>query len=71
MLFLKVLLLSLQLFATEPEYDEPPTEPEIIHVEIEWRQKIRVGEIILDEEPAPKYYSDPFKLPPLFEDEEE
>ena len=68
MIVLKVLLLSLRLYAAEPEYEEPPTEPEVIHIEFHYLQKLSIGEVIVspyeDIEPTPQY-SDPF-LPPAF-----
>ena len=58
MFILKVLLLSLKLYATEPDYDEyfTPIEPEVISIDLTYRQ-LTVGEIIIDpyEELRPVY----------------
>jgi hypothetical protein len=49
MFLLKVLLLSLRLYATEPEYEEAlPVEPEVIHLEIHPICKYCDTEIIID-----------------------
>lgn len=52
MVLFKVLAFSLLLFATEPEYEEIDLdlqiEPEVIHLDIPWRQRLSIGEVIID-----------------------
>ena len=48
MLFWKVLLLSLRLYASEPDYYDEQPEPELISIEFTYRQKLSIGEVIVD-----------------------